>query len=215
MTLDMTGVPAYIRVLSFQLTGHVVWLSQEPVKSMVQLSRVPMCVPGLDYVTYLGRGPGDLQTFYGALKSYKLVCDMTQSPLGFESAELPYEFIDRIKLYRIKCYAVQAIQNSVGWAMEKNGLYMNPLIDSSLDFDRLSEIHGRQLNLSKTDSDKLLHFKFDEHNSGIETLKYIQIEAELAVTNATSIAQVSDIYKNFLTSVGMARASDDAIMRYV
>lgn len=213
MIYKMTGTPTYIRVLSLQLTGHVVWMSQEPLRGMIPSSRVPLCVPGLDYVTYTGPGPESIPSFYGALKNYKLVCNMSQYPVGFELDSLPYEFTDRIKLYRVKCYAIQSIQNTVGWAMEKNGLHMNPIIDTDLDFDQLSEIHQRQHNLSKPVADKLLQFKFDEHHNGIKTLKYTQIEAELSVANAKSVLEVSGIYKNFLTSMGMVRATDESIMR--
>ena len=215
MIHEMTGQQSYIRVLSLQLTGHVVWLSQEPIKGIIQNSRVPICVAGLDYVTYVGKGPGDLAAFYGALKNYKLVCSMSQHPVQFEIEPLPFEFTDRIKLYRIKCYAIQSIQNTVGWAMEKNGLYMNPVVEPGLDFDRLSGIHQRQHNLTKPVADKLLQFKFDEHRNGIETLKYIQIETELAVANAKSVLEVTGIFKNFLTSVGMVRASAESIMRFM
>lgn len=215
MIYEMKGSLAYIRVLSFQLTGHVVWLSQEPVKGIIPNSRVPMCVPGLDYVTYIGAGPGDVQPFYGALKSYKLVCNMSNSPLQFEVEPLPEEFIDRIKLYRIKCYAIQSIQNMVGWGYEKNGLYMNPIIDPDLDFDVISSLYQKHHGLTKELADKLLQFKFDEHKSGIKNIKYTQIDAELAVTNAKSVLEVSGIYKNFLLSMGMSRASDEPIMRFM
>lgn len=215
MIYEMKGYPTYIRVLSYQLTGHVVWMSQEPVKGIVANTRVPMCVPGLDYLTYIGPGPGDVQTFYAALKNYKLVCNMTTQPTQFEIEALPVEFVDRIKLYRIKCYAMQSIQNTVSWALEKNGLYMNPIVDQDLNFDKISSIYQRQHNLTKDAADKLLQFKFEEHVTGIESIKYVQIEAELSVTNAKSVLEVSDVYKNFLISIGMPRATDDAIMRFM
>lgn len=215
MIYEMKGQPAYIRILSFQLTGHIVWLSQEPSRSIIANSRVPMCVPGLDYLTYIGPGPGDIQTFYGALKNYKLVCNMGRYPLEFKTQPLPEEFVDRLKLYRIKCYAVQSIQNTVNWALEKNGLYMDPIMDPTLNPKRLSDIFQRQHNLSKQDADKLLKFKFDEHQTGLENIKYIQIETELAVADAKSVSEVSNIYKNFLMSMGMIRASDDNITRFV
>lgn len=215
MNFEMKGQPSYIRVLSFQLTGHVVWLSQEPIKGIVSNSRVPLCVPGIDYLTYIGPGPGDVQTFYGALKNYKLVCSMSNSPLMFELENLPEEFVDRMKLYRIKCYAIQAIQNTVSWAMEKNGLYMNPIIDPDLDFDSISALYQKHHSLTKESADKLLQFKFEEHQDGIKNIKYTQIDAELAVTNAKSVSEVSNIYKNFLLSMGMSRASDETIMRFM
>lgn len=211
----MKGSQSYIRVLSFQLTGHVVWLSQEPIKGIIASSRVPLCVPGLDYLTYIGNGPAELQSFYGALKNYKLVCDIGNNPLQFEIKPLPEEFIDRMKLYRVKCYAIQSIQNLVGWGYEKNGLYMNPIIDPDLNFDDISALYQKHHNLDKESADKLLEFKFAEHESGLKTIKYAQIDAELGVTNAKSVLEVSTIYKNFLLSMGMSRPSDENIMRFM
>ena len=215
MIYKLQGAPTYIRVLSNQLTGHVVWMSQEPAKGITSGIRVPMCVPGLDYVTYVGPGPSDVQSFYSALKNYQLVCNMSTQPTQFEIEPLPAEFVDRLKLYRAKCYAMQSIQNTVTWALEKNGLFSNPIVDDTLDFDKLSGIYQRQHNLNKQSADKLLLFKIQEHTTGVENIKYVQIEAEMSVTNAGSVPEVLEIYKNFLVSVGMSRISADVIMRFV
>ena len=45
------SVPQYVRFLSFQLTGHLVWVSVEAQHSNIGPKRVPNCVPDLDYGT--------------------------------------------------------------------------------------------------------------------------------------------------------------------
>lgn len=215
MKILMGGANTYIRALAMQFTGHVVWFSMEPAKSIMPSSRVPSCVPGLDYLTYVGPTPVDIPAFFGALKKYNLVCNKSSHPVTFETDPLPPQMHDEVKLYRSKCYAVQNIQNLVNWALEKNALYEDPLADPNLDPAKLSEIYQRQMTMSAADADKLIEYKLAEYRLNYRNIKYSQIEAELAVTNAKSVPEVSESYKNFIISLGNTRVSDQAIMQWL
>lgn len=215
MSLDLTGKPTYIRMLSWQLTGHVIWANIEPLTGVIPLSRIPNCATNIDYVTYSGPGPIDLQQFYRHLKNYELVCDMSSHPTQFEIIPIPLEFRDAAKLTRAKCYAFQSIQNLTNWAIEKNGLSLNPLADSSLDHSVVEEIYQRQLNVDVDSAKKLLQFKLNEYNNELQNIKYTQIEAEMAITAASTIQDVVGKYKDFLTALSMTRANENAILRLV
>lgn len=215
MKILMGGATNYIRVLAMQFTGHVVWLSIEPLKSIMPSSRVPSCVPGLDYLTYVGTGPTDIPAFYGTLKKYNLICNKTNFPVTFESDPLPPQMQEEVKLFRSKCYAVQNIQNLVNWALEKNALYENPLADPNLDPKKISEIYQQQMLIGPDEADRLVKFKYDEQSVNYANIKYSQIEAELAVTNAKSVTEVSESYKNFIISLGNTRVSDQAVMQWL
>lgn len=215
MKIVLGGNNTYIRALVTQFTEHVVWLSLEPAKSVMPSTRIPSCVPGLDYVTYAGPGPMDLPGFFRTLKNYNLVCNKSNYPVSFETAELPQQLRDQIKLYRSKCYASQSIQNLVHWALEKNSLQDNPLTDPNLNPDKISEIYQKHLGLSKNDAGKLIEFNSAEQSLNYANIKYSQIEAELAVTNAKTVEEVLESYKNFIISLGNTRVSDQAIMQWL
>lgn len=209
------GANIYIRVLAMQFTGHVVWFSMEPAKSIMPSARVPSCVPGLDYLTYVGPGPVDIPAFFGALKKYNLVCNKSNFPVTFEIEPLPPQMQDEVKLYRSKCHAVQNIQNLVNWALEKNALYEDPIADPNLDPAKLSEIYQQKMGMTAGDAEKLIEYKLAEHHLNYTNIKYSQIEAELAITNAKTVLEVSESYKNFIISLGNTRVSDQAIMQWL
>lgn len=215
MKILMSGTTNYIRALTMQFTGHVVWLSVEPAKSIMPSARVPSCVPGLDYLTYVGPAPADIQTFYGALKKYNLVCNKSNFPITFETEPLPIQMQEEVKLFRSKCYAVQNIQNLVNWALEKNALHENPLADPALDPKKISEIYQRQMSIGADEADRLVQFKAAEQSLNYSNIKYSQIEAELAVTDAKTVPEVLESYKNFIISLGNTRVSDQAIMQWL
>jgi hypothetical protein len=122
---------------------------------------------------------------------------------------------EEVKLFRSKCYAVQNIQNLVNWALEKNALYENPLADTNLDPKKISEIYQQQMSIGPDEADRLVKFKYDEQSVNYANIKYSQIEAELAVTNAKSVTEVSESYKNFIISLGNTRVSDQAVMQWL
>lgn len=215
LPLAMGASPMYIRFLSFQLTGHIVWASVEPVVSNMGPKRVPNCCPDLDYGTYAGPGPIDMNQFWREHKQYRLTASVTETPVTIGIEELPSEFVAEVKLARAQCYATQLINGSVNWALEKNGLYDNPIMDPGITVDQLAEIYQRRQAISAADARKLVEFKQSEHCSKISYLRSVQVDAELAVINARTVEDVVAVYNATMKSLAALRASETNLTRFL
>lgn len=179
--------PTAIRLLVFQPTRHVVWLSNDGSPPQGHLKRIPISDYALDYRVYHGVVPSEFN-YYNEFKNYQLV--KSSSGNNLELGNLPDEFKGIVQLLRAKCYAIATITSSIRFQIEKGGLFLNPLIDTSLDINKLANIYQRQCNISFNDAKKLVQFKQDELVTLSQTLKYEQIEAELIINNATSVDEV-------------------------
>jgi hypothetical protein len=200
----------YIRNLVFQPTGHVVWAAIETNPNQVNLKRVPTVCPELDYRTYLGPMPTEKQ-YWADLIGYRLIKPdwvMTK----FETGALPPEFKDKVKLMRAQCYAVNSIHSSVRFYNERNGTHENPMMTEDLDISILSAIYSKQFNIPIDQAQKLVEFKRNELLSVEKNLNYVQIEAELAIANASTADEVVTIYRITQNSLGMTNAFDIAKM---
>ena len=212
INLRFTGAPVFIRMLSHQLTGHVVWYSIDSNLSP-PARRVPACCPDLDYVAYVGPGPETIAGFWSLFKQYQLV--YSQSDAKFDTDALAAEFVDHIKLERARCYATQLVHSAAQWVAEKNGLVENPLYDPMLEPDRVVKIIAAQHNISIEDAAKLQAFKAQEHSIAQRSVKYTQIEAEMAIIQAPTTERVVEVYKSTMTSFGRLRAGEASLTRFL
>ena len=213
--LQMGAGPTYIRFLSFQLTGHIVWAAVEPMVSNMGPKRVPNCCPDLDYGTYAGPGPIEIKQFWQEHKQYRLTASITETPVTIGIEALPAEFVPEVKLARAQCYATQLINGSVTWALEKNGLYDNPIMDPGITVDQLAEIYQRRQSISLVDARKLVEFKHSEHRSKISHLRSIQVDAELAVINARTVDDVVAVYSATMKSLAALRVTEANLTRFL
>lgn len=202
----------FIRMLSHQLTGQVVWYSIDSPAAPVA-KRVPICCADLDYMTYAGPGPSSLHEFWTRFKNYKLV--YSQSDAKFETADLSAEFVDHVRLERAKCYATHQVHASAQWAAEKNGLVENPLYDAVLDPDHVASIIAEHHGISKADADKLMAFKLQEYKITLRNLRHAQIEAELAIVSADTVSAVIDAHKIAMTSFGRLRFDEKSLTKFL
>ena len=212
INLRFTGAPVFIRMLSHQLTGHVVWYSIDTNLSP-PARRVPACCPDLDYVTYVGSGPETIASFWSLFKQYQLV--YSQADAKFDTDALAAEFVDHIKLERARCYATQLVHSAAQWVAEKNGLVENPLYDPMLEPDRVAKIIAAQHNISVQDAIKLQEFKAQEHSIALRNLRYTQIEAEMAIIQSPTAEHVVDVYKSAMVSFGRLRANEQTLTRFL
>ena len=212
INLKFTAAPVFIRMLSHQLTGHVVWYSIDNNLSP-PAKRVPVCCPDLDYVTYVGSGPKTVAGFWSLFKQYQLV--YSQADAKFDTDPLAAEFVDHIKLERAKCYATQLVHSTAQWVAEKNGLVENPLYDPMLEPGQVANIIAAQHNISIEDASKLQVFKAQEHSIAQRNLKYTQIEAEMAIIQAPTAQNVIDVYKRTMASYGRLRATEQNLTRFL
>lgn len=211
--LPVGGPPQYIRFLSFQLTGHIVWATVEPLVGNMSPKRVPSCCPELDYGVYSGPGP-DINQFWREFKQYNLACFVVSPPPTLALDPLPPEFAQEVKLCRAKCYASQLINNQINWALEKNGLFDNPLIDNSLG-DRLFEIYQRKQNITEDQARRLVEFKQHEHNMKLNDLKATQVEAELDIVNATTVDSVLTVFNTAMKSLAAIRMNETVLTKFL
>lgn len=209
MNLTFTGQPVHTRMLSHQLTGHVVWFSMDLGAAHPTSKYAPMCCPDLDYVIYSGPAPTSITQFVAAVKSYQLT--FFQSESVFAMAPMALEFAEHIKLERAKCYAMQNMHNTVNWAQEKNGLIENPIADPLLDQNEIIKIIQSQYALSNDDAAKLYQFKLDEYTNIYRNIKYTQLESEMAIIDAKTVDDVVEIYIKTLTSLGRGRATGSKV----
>lgn len=209
------NIPQCVRFLSFQLTGHLVWVSVEPQHSNMGPKRVPNCAPDADYGTYVGVLPMDINVFWREFKQYRLQSYVVSSPMTIDVAPLPAEFVDEVKLARAKCYASQLIHNQVNWNLEKNGLYDNPVMDPNFGRDDLVAVHMRHHNISQTQAEKLVQFKIEEHQTKLKGLRTAQIEAELAITDSTNVADVISIFNRAMKNMAALRSSEALLTRFL
>jgi len=202
--MKFNGPIVQIRMLTHQLTGHVVWYTMDLGAANPGAKYVPTCCPDLDYLTYVGPAPVPAE-FKDAVKQYRLVYSISDSK--FEQANLAPEFVDHLKLERAKCYALYLINNSCHWVMEKNGLVNNLWFDPLLDSDQVISIIATQQGISHVNAEKLYVFKKEEYNNEIRKLKYAQLTAELSIINAQTVDQVVEIFKTTSMLLGRSRAS--------
>lgn len=211
-SLKFDGKMVFIRMLSHQLTGQVVWYSIDSATAYTS-KRVPICCPDLDYVTYAGPGPSSAADFWTLFKHYELV--YSQSDAAFATGDLSGEFLDHVRLERAKCYATYLVHATSQWAAEKNGLVENPLYDPDLEPERVADIIAQQQGISVTDAHKLLNFKLQEHKIILRNLRYAQIEAEMAIVSAESVIDIIDVYKTAMTSFGRLRSDEKSLTRFL
>lgn len=212
INLRFTGAPVFIRMLSHQLTGHVVWYSID-ANLLPPARRIPACCPDLDYVTYVGPGPETIAGFWYLFKQYQLV--YSQADARFDTDTLAAEFVDHIRLERARCYATQLVHSTAQWVSEKNGLVENPLYDPILEPSQLAKIIAAQHNISIEDAAKLQVFKAQEHSIAQRNVKYTQIEAEMAIIQAPTLQRVIEVYKSTMTSYGRLRMGEQSLTRFL
>ncbi len=209
MNLTFTGLPVHTRMLSHQLTGHVVWFSMYLGAGNPIPRYAPICCPDLDYVIYNGPAPTSIDQFVAAMKSYQLT--FFQSKNEFGMAPMIPEFAEHVKLERAKCYAIQHIHNAVDWVQEKNGLVENPIADVLLDQNEIIKIMQSQYALSTENAAKLYQFKLAEYINMHRNIKYAQIESEMAIIHAKTVDDVVEIYIKTLISLGRGRATGSKV----
>lgn len=211
MNLQMTGGRVSYKLLSYHLTGHIIWMSRS-----ISKIRVPYSGPGLDFITYAGPGPADAHVFEQAFRNYKLVCSLSTFPYTFSSEDLPQDIIDKIKMYRVKAFALHSVNTMSEWAMEKNGVSSDPLLNQFISSNRIAEIyHSAGIVDSVESGIKLINFKQEEKKQLLESVLYAQLEAEIAIETATTVNRVVEIYRNFLDSIGAIRMSERTILSYM
>ena len=222
--LTFTGNPILIRMLSHQLTGQVVWYSIDSPNSK-SASRVPICCADLDYVTYVGPAPARHQAaprgsevspeadFWVLFKNYKLV--YFQPDAKFDIADLSEEFADHVRLERAMCYATALIHAGAQRAAEKNGVIENPLYDTALDPDHVADLIAKRHLISKADAIKLYAFKLQEYKIMVCNLRYNQIEAEMSIVSAKTVAEVTDACKIAMNSFGRLRFDEKSLTKFL
>lgn len=191
----------HVKLLAYQLTGHVVWMGIDP-------KRVPNFA-GLDYLSYIGTA--DVKQLWQDLIGYRLTTSYTAHPVSFFNSDLSADHVNDVKLLRAKCFAVQFLHNSINWCLEKNGLHENPI--ANVGVSTLTSVYQNSLNLDHDSASKLAKFKQQEYQYQLDELRSAQIAAELVIDVATSVDQVVDIFKRTQTNLGMLRASTDQLTR--
>lgn len=210
MNLKFNGSPVHTRMLSHQLTGHVVWFSMDLGPAHPVSKYVPVCCPDLDYVIYDGPAPYSISQFVAAIKTYQLT--FFQSEGAFNISPMVPEFADHIKLERAKCYAMQNIHNVVNWAQEKNGLIGTPwAVDPLLDHNEIVKIIESHYAIPNADAAKLYQFKLDEYTILHRNIKYVQLESEMDIIDAKTVDDVVEIYIKTLTSLGRGRVNGSKV----
>lgn len=205
MNLKFTGGPVHIRMLSHQLTGHVVWYTIDIGIANPGAKYVPTCCPDLDYLTYSGPAPNTPADFKDLVKQYQLVYSISDN--NFDEYKLAEEFCDHLKLERAKCYAMHTLNNTCHWVAEKNGLVNNLWFDPLLEPERVIEIVAAQQSIPYQDAANLYTFKREEYVNEMRKLHYAQLEAELATINAKTVEEVLEIFKTTSILLGRTRAS--------
>lgn len=205
MNLKFTGGLAHIRILSHQLTGHVVWYTVDPSVANPGPKYVPTCCPDLDYVTYTGPAPTSYVDFRDLVKQYRLVHSISDNK--FVEDTLAEEFREHLKLERAKCYSMHTLNNTCHWVAEKNGLVNNLWFTPLLEPERVIEIVAAQQSIAYQDAANLYTFKREEYVNEMRKLHYAQLEAELATINAKTVEEVLEIFKTTSILLGRTRAS--------
>lgn len=193
----------FTRMLIFQPTKHVVWESTEVNTGHPVPKRVPTICQELDYKIFRGLRPPE---FTRDFINYKLI--KSQTSAEFETGDLPSEFVQRVKLMRAKCYAEHCINSTVGFVMEKMGLYDNPLLADNINTGDIVDIYAQQLAIDNQQAEKLLQFKRSELTSLQNSLKLRQIEAELSLSVCTTVDEVLTVYHTCQTNLGVITPFD-------
>jgi len=186
----------YIRMLVFNPTQHVIWVSKEAYPPQNILRRIPSSIPDLDFKIYHGPTPSVGEGWYNEFLKFNLV-----KPDGIENldtAPMPTEFVDRIRLLRAQCYALYNVWRTTAGQIEKMDMHENPLLDSHLSDKDIAEIYQQVYNISHESAKKLLIFKKDELNFRIRNLKLVEFEAETKIPELTTVQEVDDYYRQLM-----------------
>jgi hypothetical protein len=181
--------PKYLRMLVFQPTGHVVWVHEEshPVQGVSR--RIPNIGKELDYVIFDGPVKPAMYNWYNEFKNYRLISQADQT-IGVN--DLPKEFADTVKLMRAKCYAMFSVITNIEIMKEQFDLTNNPIVHTSAD--QIAEVYQAHLGINNTQAHELIKFKQAEIKSCLERINLAEIEAELLLINATTLAEVHTQY---------------------
>jgi len=184
----------YIRMLVFNPTQHVVWVSQEAYPPQNILRRIPITIPDLDFKIY--HGPRPTIEWYTEFLKYNLV-----KPDGIENldtAPVPTEFVDRVRLLRAQAYALNAVWRTTAGQIEKLDLVDNPLLSEFVDDADFIDVYKKIYKINDTSAKKLLAFKKDELHSRIRNLKLVELEAEVQIPELATVQQVDEYYKKLM-----------------
>lgn len=186
----------YIRMLVFNPTQHVIWVSQEAYPPQNILRRIPTAIPDLDFKIYHGARPEVGEGWYTEFLKFNLV-----KPDGIENLDtgpVPTEFIERVRLLRAQCYSLYNVWRTTAGQIEKMDLHENPLLDTHLDDNDMASIYQQVYNISYDSAIKLLKFKRDELNFRIKNLKLVEFEAETKIPELTEVQEVDNYYRQLM-----------------
>lgn len=199
-----------IRVLSHMMTGCVVWYDVELRSTARAGKRIPVYNPELDYIVF--EGLVNVDVFPKYFKDYSLNLSY-YDPTTFNIAPLPDEYKDIVKFSRAKCYALTIFSNLVDRAMERNGVFNNPLLDPHIRDEDIVNIYQKRLNIDKISAEKLLQFNKEEYAINIRNIRNIQIDGEMAIVNATNIEQILSEFLKASGEIGAGEAKTEMITR--
>jgi len=194
----------YLRMLVFQPTGHVVWVHEESQPAQCLPRRIPNVGKELDYVIFNGTLKPALYNWYNDFKNYKLISHTDSQTLRV--IDLPDEFVNTVRLMRAKCYVMWSIINNIEIQKEKFDLVSNPIANTDIDINKLSAIFETQLGITQQDSKKLIQFKRDEILQNLEYLNLAEIRAELILSQATTVDEVTAYFELVKTELMMTQA---------
>jgi hypothetical protein len=212
--IDFTegGKPAQVRMLSYMVTGCVVWYDIENRSVQHVPKRVPIQSPEVDYVTY--EGMLNVSQFQTHFKDYSLNYTLG-SPNPFSVVPLAPEYQELMKLTRAKAYAISRLNNFVIRNLERNGVVNHPLLDSTVDIEKIIPIYQEKMNLNYDLARKLIEFNMNEHRINIESIKYLQIEGELAIGLAKTVDDVIYQFNKISSQLGILGLPDGMILKYL
>lgn len=193
-----------MRMLVSHATNHVVWCRAEipPLQHIPR--RIPHVSRNLDYVIGFFKMNPMLMNWKKEFENYRLVKPHGLPELTFE--DLPNQYKEEIKVERAKCYAMSAIIDSVAFNREKQDLIHNPYL--GVEDEKIIKLYKKYLGTDDAVSQRLLKFKKDEIDFGLQSLQLAEIEVELALSNATTFKEVNEIFFEMANKFQILRSTE-------
>jgi len=181
----------FVKFLTYQPTGHVVWMKYVPLGLESFDQYIPNVDRTLDYKSYYGTNTEKINLLK-ALNNYTLICPGAGSSIGIK--ELPENHRSAVRLARVKCIAAILSYNMIKFQSEKFNAKTGPWANNPSS-EIMAKVVINNQGIPVTDAMKLVEFKQREIKLVSDYIDSMRFDAELRLINATTTDEVIDQFE--------------------
>lgn len=181
----------FVKFLTYQPTGHVVWMKYVPLGLESFDQYIPNVDKTLNYTAYHDVNTEKIN-LSKAFSEYTLIVSNTK--LKIDIKELPEKHRSAVILARAKCMAAIISYNMIKFQLEKFNVKTGPWANSPSPKIMAGVVSNNQ-NIPIADAMKLVEFKQREIKLISDYIDSMQFDAELRLINATTTDEVVDQFE--------------------